>query len=642
MTSQAGTKRFASLLLLLALLSSTGLAQQRGQGAQKRPSSQKARTDERASARRTKAINLLVETANGARLFKDLLYRARIQMLAADALWAFDEAQARSLFRRAWEAATAADREEARAAQEEAGQFFNSGETAWTASRDEVLSKAAARDPKLAEGFMRELVAERERAESSTDNQPTRRTPWREPSPMGARRLALAYELLNRKEYLRAASIVEPLINEGVSGDLMEFLVRLRAQSSVGMERSDSLYLRLLERAKVNPNTDANDVLLLSAYIISPQLMMVVDEKGGLQFRSLPPATLKHNPVEGIAAGRFYSVAVAVLLQRASNQVQSRVSRYVATSRLTPFFEQAGPEYAQFVPAMRSQLNALSSEMESARRDALDSQFKLTSLASKNQADPLAPQLGELTRASDKTERDRISLGIVRKAARELLWDRALRAAYAIEDGDMRRAALSFVAVSQIADITRAYRDDKEDDFEAVARFVRRAAGDAPAFASAWGLAQASVIAARKGNRDEINALLTEGESYAARAEKGSRQQIAAYAVLLDAASRVEKSRAWDFLTELVRAVNSADGYMGDETALPTSAESIEGSELSEALSIESDAFRLDRVFATMARIDFDKTESEAQALTGEIPRAYARIACARAELEKAVAGDKP
>jgi hypothetical protein len=381
---------------------------------------------------------------------------------------------------------------------------------------------------------------------------------------------------------------------------------------------------------------------MLSSYIVSPQLMMVVDEKGGLQFRSLPfgQGNSNQRQMETAASKSLYNLAVNMLLlrpatlRRASSPIQDRVARYVATGRLIPFFERAGPEYAQFVPSLRSQLTTLSGEMEEARRDALNAQFKLTSLTSNNQSDPLAPQLEQLTRASDKAERDRISLGVVRKAARELLWDRAQRAAYAIEDGDIRKAALSFIVVSQIADITRAYSDDKEEDFEAVARFVRRAS-DVPAFASAWGLAQAATIAARKGNRDQVSALLTEAESYAARTEKGSRQQIASYAVLVETAARIEKTRAWDFLAELVRAVNSADGYMGDETVLPTSTDRIEGSELAEELSIESDAFRLDGVFATMARIDFDKTETQAQALTGEIPRAYARVAAARAALEK-------
>jgi hypothetical protein len=646
MNSQHSTKAFSSLFICLtltcALAPAPVMAQRKSRGTATRTSTSTARpSDEKGAARRAQAINLLIETAERARTFDDLLYRARIQALAADALWAFDEARARQIFRRAWEAAAASDRAEQRASEEEAGVFSNSDEVTWTAGRDEVLSRVAARDEKLADVFLRELIEEQQRAVEAKANQATRRTPWREPSPMGARRLALAYELLNQKEYARAAAVAEPLINEGVSGSLVEFIVRLRAVSgSLGL--SERLYLRLLGRAMRSPNTDANDVLLLSSYIVSPQLLMVVDEKGSLQFRSLSAAPLGYNPAEGIAAEPLYRLAASVLLQRNSrttNSLQEKIARYVVIGRLVPFFERAGAEYSQFVPAMRSQLAQLSGEMEAGRGLSLKAQFELTSLNSKNASDPLAPQLEQLTRAGDKAERDRISLSIVMKAARERLWDRAQRAAYQIEDGDARRAALSFIAVTQIADIPRAYKDAKEDDFEGIARFVRRA--EAPPFASAWGLSQAAVIAARKGTREEISALLSEAESYAARSNKDSRQRVVAYIVITDAAARVYPERAWDFMSELVRAANSTPDYTGEETSLATSTDAVEGSELQEELSINSDTFRLDRIFATMARIDFDKTLTQAQALAGDIPRAYARIAAARAALEKAVTSDE-
>lgn len=646
MNSQHRIKGFASLFISLtlacALAPSAAFAQQKKRGGTTRPPAPTSQTDDRAAALRSQAINLLIETADGARAFKDLLYRARIQMLAADALWSFDEARARQIFGRAWEAAKASDRAEQRAAQEEMDVFSNSEELTETAARDEVISKAAARDAKMAESFMRELIEERERAaDAARNNQSTRRTPWREPSPLGARRLALAYELIEKRDYQRAAVIVEPMLAEGVSGDAMEFILRLRVLMG-GKSDPYGLYRRLVQRAAANPGTDANDLLLLSSFVVSPQLLMVVDEKGGLQFRPVTTASAlnNQNPLEVVSSKYFYDLAVAFLLRtqssraRTINPVQDRIARYVTTGRLIPFFEQAGAEYAQYIPVMRSQLAALSSEMEVVRRDALSAQFELTSLTGKNARDPLAPQLEQLARAGDKYERDRISLGVARRAARERLWDRAQRAAYGIEDGDLRRAALAFIVVNQIADISRAYRDDKEDDFESVARFVRRA--DAPPFASAWGLAQAAVIAARKkGSRDEVNALLSEAQSYAERADKDSRQRVTAYIVIAHAAARVSTERGWDLLSELVRAANSTPDYMGDETALATSANVTEGSDLSEDLSIASDSFRLDNIFATMARIDFDKTLAQAQALTGEIPRAYARIAAARAALEK-------
>ena len=64
--------------------------------------------------------------------------------------------------------------------------------------------------------------------------EPPRKTAWRELSPAGARRLALAYELLEAGEVFRARTVAAPLINEGVSASLIAFILRLRARSTSG------------------------------------------------------------------------------------------------------------------------------------------------------------------------------------------------------------------------------------------------------------------------------------------------------------------------------------------------------------------------------------------------------------------------
>ncbi len=114
------------------------------------PAQQRTQVKDAARERRTRAIELITETADAARTFKDLFYRARLQTLAADALWPHDEARARLIFRRAWEAATAYDKAEQEAEENESGVPST---IQITEARDEVLAKVAARDSKLAEVF---------------------------------------------------------------------------------------------------------------------------------------------------------------------------------------------------------------------------------------------------------------------------------------------------------------------------------------------------------------------------------------------------------------------------------------------------------------------------------------------------------
>src|SRR5687767_10024124 len=95
--------RMVTLALSLVLLPVSGLSQ-RSRSAKPSP------TPQTSNAERTRlahAATLLVETADSARSFDDLYYRARIQMLAAEALWPHDSRQARVILRRAWQAAAA-------------------------------------------------------------------------------------------------------------------------------------------------------------------------------------------------------------------------------------------------------------------------------------------------------------------------------------------------------------------------------------------------------------------------------------------------------------------------------------------------------------------------------------------------------
>src|SRR5215211_1264707 len=84
--------------------------------AQKKPAAKKPKADAAdpmAEVRRASAVSLVSSLADEARTFRDPALRARVQARAADALWETDKEKARALFRRAWEAAEAADRDTA-------------------------------------------------------------------------------------------------------------------------------------------------------------------------------------------------------------------------------------------------------------------------------------------------------------------------------------------------------------------------------------------------------------------------------------------------------------------------------------------------------------------------------------------------
>ena len=627
----------ASLVLALAMLPALALSQKRGRVKPPTPATQNKNAER---ARRLQAVTLLVETADKARTFDDLFYRARIQMLVADVLWTHDPVLGRAIFRRAWEAAAASDKAEREETARETG-ALPGATPKMTEARDQVLAKAATRDARLAEIFLRDLSNDKDEG-SASRNEPARRTAWRELSANGARRLALASELLEAQETRRAVEVAAPLLNEGVSASLITFILRLREQS---VSESDALYLRLLERAAADPQTDANAVLLLSSPVISPYLMVVVDEFGSLQFRVVSRPRMTDIPVSMSmpkAWTNFYNLAASVLSRplppRDTLTMQELVARFYATGRLLPFIENTPWPHAVYAPMLRARHSELFNEIEASRRDQVSSHFGMDSLTPAGYVDPLRLQTDQMAKATTSAERELIALSIIRTAVRNKFWDRARRAAAEIEDAGRRQGALTFIQVHQIKDILHAYQDEKEDDFETVAKFVREA--DVPPFAKAWGLAQTAIIAARKRDTrtsQNVSELINEAEAQAARVGGGTPERVAAYGSVISAAARLDVPRAWELLREFVKAANAVEDFTGDEGSLDlttgaASAEYAEGAE--DGFKVEAEVFRLDGIFATMAHLDFDKALAEARALDGEVPQAIAIIAIARTMLE--------
>ena len=559
-------------------------------------------------------------------------------MLAADALWPYDARQARTIFRRAWEAAAASDKAEQEETARETGALPGAVPKV-TDARDEVLAKVGMRDARLAEVFLRDLASEKDEGNAAR-NEPPRRTAWHELSENGSQRLALASRLLGFHEPRRAAEVAAPLVSEGVSVDLIDFIRRLRDQS---LGDADALYLRLLGYAAANPLTDSNDLLLLSSPFVSPSLLVVVDEFGALQFRVLPPAKISAAQLSQLTPktwAAFYNLAASVLSRPLRPRgdgvtMQELVARFYATGRLLPFFENSSAPHSVYAPTLRARQSELFNELEASRREQLTSQLGINSMTRAGYVDPLRTQTDELAQTTDPTERTSLALSIISTAVRNKFWDRARRAAAEIEDAGRRQTALTYIQVHQIKDILHAYEDPKEDDFESVAKFVRGA--DVPPLARAWGLAQTATIAARKRDArtsQNIAELIDEAESYAARVDRGTPERVAAYAVVTTAAAPLDAPRAWELLQKTVEAANEAQDFTGDDVSLSFWAGADAANGTVEEFEIEAEVFRLDGIFATMAHLDFDKALAEARSLDGDVPQAFAMIAVAKSRIQ--------
>ena len=333
--------------------------------------------DPLAAERRAQAASLITSLADEARGFKDETLRARVQAQAADTLWPTDSERAKALFRRAWDAAEVADRDNQRQREAERRAQTNGPRLATNLNRPvvrgEVLRLAAKRDRALGEEFLGKLEeAKRQEdanlataaavgggsssaapADARQPQQPQRRDPYATP-PELARRLSLAMDFLNDGDTERAIQFAEPALLKPYEM-AVEFLVMLREKD---LEGTDQRYTALLGRAVADADSDANTALLLSSYVLTPHMYMVVQPGGNISTSQRrrdirPPTDLP------AAVRQAFARATTVILLRplpAADQDSTTAGRdgaYFVISRLLPYIEANAPEHAADLRARR-------------------------------------------------------------------------------------------------------------------------------------------------------------------------------------------------------------------------------------------------------------------------------------------------
>jgi hypothetical protein len=616
----------------------------------------KSDAKEGAKAARTRretreAVAALKEAAELARGFDDVYESVRAQAEAAEAVWPFDEQWARSVLRRAWDATNAPGAGEHT-------QGFNTSEDAREAALDAltdarrfVIKAAFKHDPRFGELFMREFergVAARgaEPSKGATgdsdepaDDSATLHGRRRRLSDAARQRLFVARQLLEGGDFRAAASVAAPVAAEGSTPELLRFILDLREQDA---QDADALYLRLLAWARADPLADANDVLLLSTPVVSPDLFVYVNADGSASFTTVryEDGGVRAAAASLPAAARlaFFETAAAVLLRpRPANagaaQSGDAAAVYFAAGRLLPFFEREAPQLA---PALNARMVALNAELEASRREALRPKMEVSSLTPKNPTDPLALPLQLVSQATTSAERDLARLAVVTVAARLALWPRARATLEEIEGGDARRAARVTVAIQQVATVRRAFADETPDASERADAFVERAvdfvrAADVPPEARALGFAQAAELAAGAGLRVRADALLADAAGLAAQADRGT-QRASALALVTLSAARAGSAQAWETLPAFVRAADEADELRYDAMLLEFN---VGPSDRKFWVTAPNTPVSLNELFNAAARLDALKTFTEARGFKDEELRAAALLASGRATLEK-------
>ncbi|HWW76764.1 MAG TPA: hypothetical protein VNZ44_15305 [Pyrinomonadaceae bacterium] len=601
----------------------------------KKPAAKKAEAaDPLAEARRASAVALVTSLADEARNYGDAGLRARVQTRAADALWETDKERARQLFRRAWEAAEAADKDTENLSEAERRQRAirqgAAGSRGLLNMRREVVQLAAKRDHDLGEEFLAQMNESRKADDANATNAtaaaqlPVQTNEQRidpdNPPPAMAQRLGLAQQLLEAGDVERAMQFAAPALYP-VNTFGMNILNTLREKNKTD---ADILFSRLVQDSMQDPLSDANTVSLLSSYVFTPFLYVTARPDGRShtrQWRSntSPPADMEPRVRDG-----FLNAAAQILLRPlppadADRTSSGRIGGYVVVTRMLPLFDRYAPDKAA---ALRARQALLAQDTPEQNRRPDDPLLTRGVVPEDPNRDQVQEALNRLDSAKNSNERDLVYFRAAMAALEKNDPERARGFADKIEDTDTRKQLISFMAFQQVQDAVRGKRSDD------VLRFVRN--DDLTRVQRIWGLTEAAKLL-QKEQPGRAGEALDEATAEARRLDEGSPARIQALIAVATQLSQLDRARAWGLMEEVVKSANALAEFSGEDGSITVRVEFKDGGAMTQNFDVES--FDLTGVFAALAAEDFDRASALARSLKGEGPRSVATLAIVRSVL---------
>lgn len=623
-------------VITLAVLALPFSINAQSQGADKKPvktkpdnkSKAKPESDPLELQRRTVAISLLTSLADEARSYQDQTLRARVQARAADALWNSDVEKARTLFRRAWDSAEMADKEAWQRYTEErqmqskergGGRFIQQPPEL----RSEVLRLAAKRDKDLAEEFFGQLREDTNQDASlplsNTANPILPATPDPENPPADiTQRLVLARQLLEEGDIGRALQIAEKALDRVTTRGIF-FLCALREKDEAA---ADQRFANMLAHTVADPASDAVGVSVLSTYVFTPFMYIIVRGNGQnhtSQERE-PIVAPKISPELRLA---FLRGATQILLRPLQPPDQDRTvagrrGLYFVIARLLPLFDQYAPDLA---PELRVQLASLGTDVPDDLRTGRNRLLTRGLVPEDQVRDEGRESLERAERVADAAERDQWYARAAQLAARK--GDASARDLVdKIADSDLRqraRAHVDFILV------TRAI--EKKDPQEAM-RLLR--AAELTNIQRVWALLEVARML-KKTDATQAVEMLNEAATVGRRIGGSDVERARAMMGVATLMFELDHGRVWEALTEAVKAANSVGGYSGEDSQVSQRFSSGRGTSTT---NFTVQQFDVEGLFRSLAKEDLYRSIEMARGFTADTPRAIATLAVARSVLE--------
>lgn len=570
--------------------------------------------------RRAQAQSMLISLAADAGSYNDLTLRARTLARIADVLWAADPERARTLFRKAWDAAEVVDREGQQRMQDDIRQQqAKGGSVAVTGPlniRGEVLRIVARRDRALGEELLAKLKVDKQ--QEATEASDKNRAGFPDTPEAITQRLSLARQLLNA-DVERAIQFADPALAT-ITREGIDFLSYLREKDPPAADRR---YAAMLANAAANLQSDANTVSFLSSYLFTPHIFVTFDGNGSSVSQSARNSVRPE--VDAELRNAFFRTAADILLRPLAPPGQDQTSsgvqgKYLMMKRLLPLFEQFAPR--DVAESVRVQMEALANAVPEERRQQDDSTLREGIRPPQNNEDREKALLDRVDRAKTSDERDQLYLQLARLFT-ETGDSRARDYVAKIEDSELRQKARAFI------DVTMVMRAVDKKDSNLTLELVRT--GELTHVQKAWALTQVAKLLI-KTDREKAISTIENADAEARRIEPSNADRPRALMGIANVMLLIDRAKAWDAAYDAIKAANSAEGFTGEDGVLRVS---LQTKGMSSIRSSSVADFDVAGIFGELARDDYNRTVELARSFEREAPRASATIAIARTVLDE-------
>jgi hypothetical protein len=476
----------------------------------------------------------------------------------------------------------------------------------------------ARRDQDLSEELLAQLVEENKRADSQSSNPGVGPTLDPEAPPLEIiKRLQLANDLLESGDIGRALTFADKALDRVTTMGIF-FLCDLREKDQAA---ADLRFARMLANTVTDPSSDAVGVSVLSTYVFTPYLYVIVRRDGRNHSSQRRERIIAPNiPPELRLA--FLKGAASILLRPVPPPDQDRTiagrrGLYFTAARLLPLFEQYAPDLA---PELRVQLAALAADVPEDTRTARNPWLTRGLVPAEELADEGRDALERAERTSDTAQRDqlyvRAALAAAAKgdlSARELLEK--------INDSELRKRARAHV------DFTLVNRAIEKKETQEALRLLPNA--ELSHFQRAWALLELSK-AVHKTDPTRAVELLNEAAQSARRINGSDADRPRALVGVATNTFEMDHGRVWDAVLEAVKAANSVSEFTGQDAQVVARFRYGAGTTTT---NFSVNSFDLDDIFASLAKEDLYRSIEMAQAFTADPPKAAATLAIARSIL---------